>query len=154
MNEIRVTLGRTEAEVPYTNEKQKFLIERIVSELNVEFNTLRSSLKGVDEVILLFFLLFKTQSDIFQKAGVWNCMGDINEYFVKIFHEISPFICNDDKDREKVGRMLVAVNIYKRMDLTNETKNKTSMNAKEAMEEFIFKTKEQIKLTEDKISLL
>ncbi|MDR0572078.1 MAG: hypothetical protein LBG48_04475 [Rickettsiales bacterium] len=154
MNEVKVILGRTEAEVPYTSEKQKTLIEKIVLELNIEFNTLRSSLRGVDETILLFFLLFKTQNNIFQKNGIWNCMSDINEYFMKIFHEISPFICDDEKDGEKVNKMLVAVNIYKRMDLTNEIKNKTPANGKQTLEEFIFKIKEQIKLTEDKISLL
>ncbi|MDR0571374.1 MAG: hypothetical protein LBG48_00820 [Rickettsiales bacterium] len=153
---MKITVGRIEAEVPYTNEKQKILIEKISEELNVEFNTLRAKIKGVDEIILLFFLLFKTQSNILKKTDGIDCTSDTDEYLMKIFYETAPFVCSPQENKEQIGKFLVAVNIYKKIELNNNPDSRSGKKRSymTTIEEFTQKIKEQIKLTQDKISIL
>jgi hypothetical protein len=153
--EIKVTLGKTEADVPYSDEKHRALIEKIAKELNVEFNIIKSKSKIANENILLFFLLLKTQGNILQKTGGFNITNDIGEFLQKSLYAIASFVQDDKEDKERMNKILVAVNVYKRIDLlTVSSFDNEDGDEKKQLEGFVSNIKKQIKLMEDKILLL
>jgi hypothetical protein len=152
--DIKVIIGKVEADVPYTDEKNKILIEKIGYELNMEFNRIKSKTKIVNETILLFFLLLKTQSNILQKNAKFN-NEDIDEHLTKSLYSISEFIQEDERDAARINKILVAVNIYKKIELSNRgMATETGKSDTELIEDFVSDVEKQIKLMGDKILLL
>ncbi|MDR2760678.1 MAG: hypothetical protein LBB09_02415 [Rickettsiales bacterium] len=159
MNEVKVSLGRTKADVPYVDKNHLSVIEKTVKQLNIEYNSINLRLRGVQETILLFFLLFKTQSHIIRIMGGVDLKNQ-DEFFLKALGDLGEFIHDNEKNREKINEILVAVNIYKKIDLNRisgkiaEQPGDDGKIAREAVEAFTSKIRERVNLLISEISSL
>jgi hypothetical protein len=99
--------------------------------------------------------LLKTQGNILQKTEGFDITNDVGEFLQKTLYVVAEFIQDNEKDREHLNKFLVAINIYKRIELlSTNSSNNGKGNEKGQLEDFVSDIKKQIKLMEDKILLL
>lgn len=118
---INICIGSIKTELNYSNDSEKEILDNCSKELNTEFNNLLLEFGRINDIILLFFLLFKTQQSIFEISN--------EDYdFFSILKEISCFL----NEKGNIENQLIIGNIVKRnvfkklknTGITNKKNNK------------------------------
>lgn len=149
INELDVSIGITKAKIPYNNEEEKLLIEKITKELNIEYNKIIAECNRIDEKILLFYLLFKTQAKFFQ-------FKNIDDYFHGIFISLHTFL--NEKNKNSQNEILVVLNIYKKIELNRKNINIPDNNFsgfdEQVIKDFILNLQNDVKSLEEGVDLI
>lgn len=109
MKQIELSIGTNTAFVDYNDESEKENLISASKELNKEYNKLVINLGRIDEIILLVFLLIKTELKL---SKVSNQNSD--DVLDNLLRSISKWVRTDN---EKIKEFLVLINIIKRIKL-------------------------------------
>lgn len=109
-----VYIGKCKIDLNYSSESEKELLETFSRELNTDLNNLLLDFGRLNDSILLFFLLFRTQKEIFDLSG--------DEYnFETILKEVSCFL----NEKSNLDNQLILGNIVKKNILKKLKKEKS-----------------------------
>lgn len=115
---INICIGSIKTELNYSNDSEKEILDNCSRELNTEFNNLLLEFGRINDIILLFFLLFRTQQNIFEISN--------EDYdFFSILKEISCFL----NEKGNIENQLIIGNIVKR-NVLKKLKNTGNTNKK------------------------
>lgn len=145
MGEMDVSVSITKARIQYNSEAEKERLQKAMKDLTRESNNIVVKYGKLDEKILLFFLLVKTQAKLIGNKN------NIEELFFAVLDGIYQFI--SDKN-ENINEVLVLLNIYKQAELNNKkNKNELEDDNKNVIEDFVNQIKKQIETIKQQIYL-
>ena len=145
MGEMDVSVSITKAKIQYNSEAEKERLQKAMKDLTRESNNIVVKYGKLDEKILLFFLLVKTQAKLIGNKN------NIEELFFAVLDDIYQFI--SDKN-ENINEVLVLLNIYKQAELNNKkNKNELEDDNKNVIEDFVNQIKKQIETIKQQIYL-
>ncbi|MDR1494985.1 MAG: hypothetical protein LBI29_03045 [Rickettsiales bacterium] len=152
MQRVELSIGTIKASLGYNSESERELILKTARELNIEYNKLIISCGNVDENILLFFLLIKTEIKL-QKIDSRN----VDEALFNVLKSIGGYI--HEKNSTKIKESLVAISIIKKIELNNrynvdESGKNHENEALLLVNSFIEEIKGNIRTIENNILLL
>ncbi|MDR3079150.1 MAG: hypothetical protein LBU15_03870 [Rickettsiales bacterium] len=114
MQRVELSVGTIKASIGYSNESERELILATARELNVEYNRLIISCGNVDENILLFFLLIKTEIKL-QSID----QGNVDVALFSVLKSIGGYL--QEKNSTKIKESLVAIGIIRKIELNNKS---------------------------------
>jgi hypothetical protein len=150
---VELSIGTVKASIAYSTDLEKELILKTAGELNTEYNRLIISCGNVEESILLFFLLMKTEIKL-QRIDHRN----VDNAFFSVLKLLGSYV--HEKNSTRIRESLVAIGIIKRIELNR--KDNTSYTDKDeysreelfsAIEKFGEEIKGNIKTIENNILL-
>ncbi|MDR2777653.1 MAG: hypothetical protein LBB24_02705 [Rickettsiales bacterium] len=112
MQRVELSVGTVKASLGYSDDSERELILKTARELNTECNRLIMSCGNVDETILLFFLLMKTEIKL-QKINYRN----VDDMLFGILKSIGNYV--HEKNSTKIKESLVAIGIIRKIELNS-----------------------------------
>lgn len=108
--QLEISIGTNKSFINYNSEAEKESFVLVSRELNKEYNRLLIDCGKIDETILLFFLLIKTEIKL-RKIDYKKS----DDLLFLILRSISKYI--QDKDIAKTKESLVVINMIRRIEL-------------------------------------
>jgi hypothetical protein len=144
--EINLSIGTVKTIIKYKNEDEKNVFMQVTKELNMEYNKVIMMLGNIDENILLFYLLLKTEIKLHNVK-----QNDIEDLLFSILRSIGSFI--QSKNNEKIKENLAVINIIKKVELGKKVENSTENNDENVVliDKLIEDIKDDIRNIEKKI---
>lgn len=158
-NKLKLIIGGIEAEINVQNEDLYDLYSDVVSELNVEFNNIIVDYGNIDKTIILFYLLFKTNSILQQPLLIKNdvFLSTINIAKSAIQEKPNQTIKIEDNIK-KTRQNLVVANVLLRTKLKQNVASGCSSNEenneiKQLLNKFVSEVQSDIKSAVDRLML-
>lgn len=157
-NKLKLIIGGIEAEINVPNEDLYDLYSDVVSELNVEFNNIIVDYGNIDKTIILFYLLFKTNSMLQQplliKSDVF--LSTINIAKSAIQEKPNQTIKIEDNIK-KTRQNLVVANVLLRTKLKQSGgafgSNEENEEIRQLLNKFVSEVQSDIKSATDRLML-
>ena len=156
-NKLKLAIGGIEAEINVNNEDLVDLYNDIASELNVEFNEIIVNYGNIDKTIILFYLMFKTNSMLQQPALIKGdiFLSTINIAKSAIQEKPNQTIKMEDNIK-KTRQNLVVANVLLRTKLKQggtSASYEENDEIKQMLNRFVSEVQSDIKSTLDKLML-
>lgn len=108
--QLEISIGTNKSFISYNSETEKESFVSVSRELNKEYNKLLIDCGKIDETILLFFLLIKTEIKL-RKIDYKKS----DDLLLLVLRSISKYI--QDKDTIKTKESLVVINMIRKIEL-------------------------------------
>lgn len=160
-DKLKLVIGGIEAEIKKIQNKDLYyLYNDVVSELNVEFNSIVVKYGNIDKTIILFYLLFKTNSMLQQPLFIKNdiFLSTISIAKSAIQEKSNKNMIMEDSIK-KIRQNLVVANILLRVKLRRSgdafgySSNEESDEIKRLLNKFVSEVQSDIKSAIDKLIL-
>lgn len=114
--QLEISIGTNKSFISYNSEIEKESFVLVSRELNKEYNKLLIDCGKIDETILLFFLLIKTEIKL-RKIDYKKS----DDLLLLVLRSISKYI--QDKDTAKTKESLVVINMIRKIELEKKIKS-------------------------------
>lgn len=114
--QLEISIGTNKSFISYNSETEKESFILVSRELNKEYNKLLIDCGKIDETILLFFLLIKTEIKL-RKIDYKKS----DDLLLLVLRSISKYI--QDKDTAKTKESLVVINMIRKIELEKKIKS-------------------------------
>ncbi|MDR1498675.1 MAG: hypothetical protein LBS34_00100 [Rickettsiales bacterium] len=141
---LEASVGPIKTEFDCRDEAEMNECSQAANELNIEYNKTILHLGNVDEIVILSFILFKTGIKLHKIK-----YSNVDEGLFLFLKSVGGFL--NSKSPEQIKKILVLINIVKKVELNKKLKNPDNEDDSVLIDRFVDDIRKKIESIENNI---